>query len=302
MRSGGLIRAHGLAPLGASGLWTSRLGFGGAGIGTARLAEYEVLNLLERAVESGVRLFDTAPSYGESEARIGRHLIARHRDRIVVSTKVGYGVDGLPDWTGPCVTAGVEKARRQLGVDVIDVVHLHSCPVSVLERGDVVEALEAAVEAGRVRVAAYAGDGEGLSWAVGSGRFSVVQASFNLCDRANRPALTEARARGIGVLGKRSLANAPWRGAESAARAGAAAYDARWAELALRFEGIEPDALAVRYAVHHGPVDTALVGTRSGSRLEAAVRAVEAGPLPAEVVATLEERWSRAADGWGPVT
>lgn len=274
-----------------------RLGFGAGSLGGSDTSEREVAELLEAALALGVVLFDTARSYGESEARLGRHLLARHRDRVLVSTKIGYGVDGVPDWTPGCITAGVERARAQLGVDVIDIVHLHSCPVSVLESG-VVDALAAAQEAGKLRWAAYSGDGDGLAWAVDSGRFQAVQASFNLCDRANRPILERARTKGMTVLAKRSLANAPWRGSGTAAAAGAPEYDSRWAALGLSVHGLEPGALALRYAAFHGPVDTVLVGTRRRRHLASAVAALEAGPLRPEWLRVVEERWSALGASW----
>ena len=43
--------------------------------------------------------------------RIGRHL-AHRRQEFVLSTKVGYGVEGVPDWTYDCIVQGVERALR----------------------------------------------------------------------------------------------------------------------------------------------------------------------------------------------
>ena len=63
------------------------------------------------AVANGVNLIDTARGYGLSEERIGRHLAHRRQD-FLLSTKVGYGVEGLPDWTYDCIVGGVERALR----------------------------------------------------------------------------------------------------------------------------------------------------------------------------------------------
>ena len=156
-------------------------------------------------------LVDAARSYGLAEERIGRHL-ARHRSEVVLSTKVGYGVDGVADWTGPCVAVGIDEALRRLRSDWLDIVHLHSCPVETLRRGDVLAALLDAVVAGKVRVAAYSGEGEALAWAVASGAFDAVQSSVNLCDRASlTSAIPAARERGVAVLAKRALCNGVWR-------------------------------------------------------------------------------------------
>src|SRR5262249_50307702 len=117
-----------------------------------------------------------------SEERIGRFLSGR-RDGVVIATKGGYGIPGVPDWTGACITAGVDAALALLRTDRIDVFLLHSCPLATLVQGDVIEALEAAVCAGKVRVMGYSGEGETLAWAVRSGRFGAIETSVNICDQ-----------------------------------------------------------------------------------------------------------------------
>src|SRR5690242_5287133 len=92
---------------GASGLTVSVLGFGAGQIGDPGLDEAAAGQLLNAAVDLGVTLFDTAPSYGLSEERIGRHL-GHRRDGLVLSTKVGYGSVGHKDWTYGCVAAGID--------------------------------------------------------------------------------------------------------------------------------------------------------------------------------------------------
>ncbi|MEL6760815.1 MAG: aldo/keto reductase, partial [Myxococcota bacterium] len=71
-------------------------------LGTARLSELdrpEAERLLSEAVELGVFAIDTARSYGQAEEWIGRWLAGRSGQDIRLSTKVGYGVEGYPDWT-----------------------------------------------------------------------------------------------------------------------------------------------------------------------------------------------------------
>ena len=198
-------------PLGRTGLSVSPLGLGTGRLGSADLSESEAERLLHGALDAGITLIDTAPSYGLAEERIGRHLARRRKD-VTLSTKGGYGVPGVPDWTGTVITAGIDAALARMRTSWLDIFHLHSCPQEILERGEVIEALEAAVQAGKVRVAAYSGDGAPLAWAVGSGRFGSVQASVNFCDQRILDAeLPAAQAAGMGLIAKRALANAPWR-------------------------------------------------------------------------------------------
>lgn len=271
------MREAELRPLGSTGLRVSPLGFGAGPLGAEGLSDADAERLVERALDLGMRLVDTAPSYGASEARLGR-VLRRRRDDAVVSTKLGYGVPGVPDWTGPCIDAGVDRALAMLGVDVLDVAHLHSCPLGVLVRGDVVSALRRAVDAGKLRAAAYSGEGEALAWAVASGSFDVVQASVSVCDPA-ADGLRRARAAGLGTIAKRPLANAPWAGG---------VYAERWRALALPDLGMEPAELLLRWVVFHPAVDCAIAGTSSVERLEANAAAVGRGPLPANVLAVVE--------------
>ena len=176
-----------------------------------RVGEAEAGRLLNAVLDLGVNLIDTARSYGLSEERIGRHL-AHRRQHFLLSTKVGYGVDGVPDWTYDCIVLGVERALRLMHTDVIDIVHLHSCPLIVLQQGEVTRALLDCQRAGKLRVAAYSGDNAELDFALHSGAFGSVQTSVSLCDQVN---LSDR-------LGQaQQLASACWRSARSPVRSGA---------------------------------------------------------------------------------
>jgi len=274
------------------------VGLGAGRIGGDDVTDAEAEALVRRALDLGVNLFDSARSYGRSEERLGRALRGE-RARVVLSTKVGYGIPGYEDWTGPCIAAGVDAALGRLGTEVIDLVHLHSCPLDVLRRGDVVDALGAAVRAGKVRVAAYSGEGEALAWAVASGAFGSVQLSVNACDqRALGVEVAGAGRRGLGVLAKRPLANAPWRFARRPAGDDAEPYWERLQAMGLDPGGLPWDELFLRFAAFAPGVSSALVGTRSAAHLEAAVRAAAKGPLPAGVEEAVRHAFRRADVGW----
>ena len=285
-------------PFGRTGLTVPILGFGAGHVGDPALAEAEVGRLLHGALDLGVTLIDTARSYGLSEERIGRHLAGR-RDEFVLSTKVGYGIPGYDDWTGPVITAGVDAALGRLRTDRIDVVHLHSCPLAVLERGEVVAALQAAVADGKVRVAAYSGDNAPLAWAIESGAFGSVETSVNLVDqRAIERALPAAKERGLGVIAKRPAANAPWRFAERPAATDVALYWERWRALGLDPGPYDWTELALRFAAWQDGVHCAIVGTSRLEHLRQNVEQVANGPLPAEMAAAIRAAFRAHGDGW----
>ena len=285
-------------PFGNTGLDVSALGFGAGHIGDLSLDERDAGDLLNAALDAGITLMDTARGYGASEERIGRHL-AHRRAEFVLSTKVGYGIPGHEDWTGPCISAGIDAALVLLRTDCIDIAHLHTCPVDVLERGDVIDALEAAVTAGKVRVAAYSGDNADLEWAVESGRFGSVQTSVNLFDqRVIDRGLAEARARGLGVIAKRPVANAPWRFSERPAGDYCEPYWERMQAMRLDRGGLDWQEYALRFATFQPGVGSVIVGTRSIGHLRRNAELVERGPLPDDVVASIRAAFAAADDGW----
>lgn len=288
--------------LGDTGLEVSALALGAGPLGDLSLGERQVEELLEAALSLGVNLLDTAPSYGASEERLGRLLEGR-RERVVLSTKVGYGVEGVPDWTGPCITAGIDKARAKLRTDVLDLVHLHSCPVEVLARGDVTDALLRAKADGKIRAAAYSGDNEALLFALESGAFDSVQCSLSVVDqRAAERALPRAKARGMGVVTKRSLANAVWRYEARPERHDLGPYWDRFRTLAIeplaREAGLALDELALRFAAFHDDVDAILVGTTRAENLARAAEAFAKGPLGDDLRRELQKRFRDRGSEW----
>jgi aryl-alcohol dehydrogenase-like predicted oxidoreductase len=281
------MRSH---SLGTTGLSVSEIGLGAGPLGGTELDDAEAVALIIGAIDRGVTLIDTAPSYGRSEARIGIALRGR-RDRVVLSTKLGYGVPGVPDWTGPCITAGVDRALATLMTDRIDIAHLHSCPLDVLARGEVIEALARAVDAGKVRVAAYSGDNEALVWAIESGRFGVVQCSLSAVDqRALDHAIPLAQRRGVGVLAKRPLANGVWRERTRPAATDRGAYRDR-----MQRKDDSLDAAQALAFVLAQPVGAALVGTTSVAHLQSMIDVAE---LAAGDVAKIRAAFQRCDDGW----
>ncbi len=275
------------------------LGFGAGAVGDPALPERAAERLLHAVLDLGFGLIDTARSYGLSEERIGRHL-SRRRSEFVLSTKVGYSVPGYENWTAGCVSAGVDLALRNLRTEVIDIVHLHSCPLRTLEQRGVAEALAGAVAAGKVRVAAYSGDGEALEAAISSGLFGSVQMSVNLVDqRAIDTALPRARERGLGMIAKRALANAVWRRDPVPDEDPAiSTYRGRWNALAFDFGDLPAEEVALRFAANLPGVHAVLVGSGRLDHLRENVAAISRGPLPEELQQAIRRRFQERGAEW----
>ena len=282
---------------GASGIGVSALGLGAGQLGDERLGEGEAQALLLGALDAGISLVDTAPSYGVSEQRIGRFLGAR-RDAVVLSTKLGYGVPGVPDWTGPCITGGVEQALRVLRTDRIDIAHLHSCPREVLEQGEVVAALEAARAAGKLRAIAYSGENEDLEFARASGRFDGLMASLNPFEQRVADDVLP-RMGGIGFVAKRPVANAPWRFADRPQGDYCEPYWLRMRAMGMAPPGEMPwGEFALRFTLSMPGVASAIVGTGRLAHLRENVAWAAKGPLDAALVESWRTRFRACDEGW----
>jgi aryl-alcohol dehydrogenase-like predicted oxidoreductase len=265
-----------------------------------RVSEAEVERLLNAVLDAGVNLIDTARGYGLSEERIGRHL-AHRRQEFVLSTKVGYGIPGHSDWTYGCIQAGVEAALVRLRCEHLDIVHLHSCPLSLLERGEVTRALEDCAAAGKVRVVAYSGDSTELDFALTSGRFDSVQTSLSLCDQANLlERLPVLQARGLGVIAKRPLAGAVWQQAERPGAFAEGLYWDRWRAMDLGPppEGLSWSEVGLRFTAHAPGVSSSIVGTRRLDHFRQNLAWVEQGPLPPDLVAALRATFQSHDQDW----
>jgi len=284
--------------LGATGLQVTTLGFGAMHLNDERVSEDYAGRLLNEVLDTGINLIDTARGYGLSEERIGRHL-AHRRSEFVLSTKVGYGIPGFADWTYDCIVAGVDAALGRMRCDVLDIVHLHSCPLHVLEQGDVVRALEDCQRAGKLRVVAYSGDNAELRWAVDSGRFGSVQTSVSICDQANLVQhVATAETRGVGVIAKRPLAGAIWRFSERPGDFAEGQYWDRLHAMAIDPQGHDWNALALRFAAHASGVTSAIVGTNKLENLQRNVEIVNQGPLEPALQQAVLDAFARHGKDW----
>jgi D-threo-aldose 1-dehydrogenase len=292
------------------------------GLGTAAIAglfeavdEDAALATMERAWERGIRFFDTAPLYGHglAERRLGQALEGRPRDEYVLATKVGrlLRADAPPDatqqiWEGvPPVNPtfdftfdgalrSVDESLARLGVERIDVLHVHD-PDDHLE-----EALAGAYRAlDRLR-------SDGAIAAVGAGMNHVGplvrlarQANFDCFLVAGRYTLLDQTAlpellpvcldRGIGVIAGGVL--------NSGILAGGETFDYRPAprpllERVRRLEavcsrhGVPLLAAALQFPLGHPALTSVLIGARSVEELDASLDLLDLS-IPEELWAEL---------------
>ncbi|MFJ5259510.1 aldo/keto reductase [Streptomyces sp. NPDC088387] len=93
---------------------------------------------LERALELGVTLFDTAEAYGAGDnERLLSPFVRAHRDEVVVATKFGLSIP--PDDPTrrvirndePYIRQAIEGSLRRLGIEAVDLYYMHRRDVSV---------------------------------------------------------------------------------------------------------------------------------------------------------------------------
>ena len=281
---------------GRTGVNVSALGFGAGHIGSPDQTDREVQTLLNRLGELGITFIDTARGYGLSEERLGRLLT--NRSHMVLCTKVGYGVDGVADWTYDCVVQGVERALRVLQTDYLDVVLLHSCPQDTLRRYEVVQGLLNVKARGLVRAIGYSGDNEDLEFAVSLGDLDIYEGSFNLFDQKKLNLLNRIRGEQKGFIAKRPLGNAPWRFAERPVGHYGETYWERMKVLGVLDHDPEPGKTALRFAAYSPGVSTAIAGTAQLKHLDQLCSWMEEGALPAERLQEILDAYQEKGASW----
>lgn len=292
--------------LGKTGLKISRLGVGLAEIGhELTLSDVSTAGqVLNSALDGGINFLDTSACYGISEELIGR-TVAHRRDEYVLATKCGHTWDGYPgqEWTPQIVRDSIERSLRLLKTDHLDLVQLHSCEVDVLERGEVVQALQDAKQAGKTRFVGFSGDNEAARWAIDSGLFDTLQTSFNLVDQSARTRLfPAAQAQGMGIIAKRPIGNGAWGATSSPSGYANSYFDRAQQMLAAGPVDAAPDnrfVLALGFVLAHDAVDTAIVGTRNPAHMQTNLQWMESRfPITPEAVTDLQRRFEQLGADW----
>ena len=298
--------------LGKTNLQASPIGFGGAPIGyldeDARLTT-QILNVL---LDAGVNLIDTAACYPGSEQLIGES-VGHRRDDYILVTKCGHHVDGVTgeEWSADLISQTVERALRRLRTDHIDVVLLHSCSMAVLERGEAIEALTRARDAGKIGFVGYSGDNETAAYAATLDDVAVIETSVNICDQASLDTvLPKTQENNIGVLAKRPIANAAWK--DLSEQRGvyqnyAKPYRERLLAMgltpaALGFQGEAPQLwprIALRFTLAQPGVHCAIIGTTRPQNARTNITTLEDGPLPERLVQQIRHAFKSAQSSAG---
>ena len=284
--------------------------------------------ILRRAFDLGVNHFDLANNYGppagSAETNFGRIYaddFRPYRDELVISTKAGYYM-----WEGPYgewgsrkyMLASLDQSLGRMGLDYVDIFYSHRPdPNTPIE--ETVGALATAVQQGK---ALYAGissyspeQTRAAVAAIAEHKVPIVihQPRYNMFDRRVENGLLEALDEtGMGSIVFSPLAQglltdryldgnvpADSRAAQNHFLSSTSISDAylekaRALNEVARQRGQSLAQLALSWVLRHPQVTSALIGASSVQQLEQNIAAVEAPPLSAEELATIEPN---AVDG-----
>jgi aryl-alcohol dehydrogenase-like predicted oxidoreductase len=182
------IPALGLGCWAIGGIWQA----GDVAAGWGQVDDNESVRAIQRAVDLGIRFFDTAQAYGtgHSEQLLGRAL-ASHPD-VLIGTKVGYAIDPSrrqlvgADASSAAIIASVDASLRRLQREQIDMVHLHLNALPISAATKVFDTLGALRTAGKVRMFGWSTDypDRAAAFAQREG-FVSVQHAMNVFVRAD---------------------------------------------------------------------------------------------------------------------
>jgi predicted aldo/keto reductase-like oxidoreductase len=244
--------------LGRTGWNVSTIGFGG--IKLPRISQRECDVLLNRALDLGINLVDTADCYGDSEEKIGRSL-GKRRKPFYLSTKIDER-----DQAG--VSKKLERSLKRLKTDWIDLVFFHDVRGSeyqaIFDTGGL-KALEGAKKQGKIREIGISihHSVSMMQKAIESGAFSVLMVAYSPLDedRLTADLLPHAKERNVGLIAMKPLAG------------GRLGEPRGWDN--GRFKGESPAQVSLRYVLTNPYITCAIPGMMREEELEENVRVGE---------------------------
>lgn len=316
--------------LGRTGRRVSVVGLGTWQLGAdwGDVSEGDALAVLEASAEAGVTFYDTADVYGDgrSEQLVGR-FVADHPDAgFTVATKMGRRAEQVPaNYVEANFRQWIDRSRRNLGTDRLDLVQLHCPPSAVIDSDATYEVLDALVD--EQVVAAYGVSVETTDQALSAiARPHVASIQIILNAFRMKPldeVLPAAQAAGVGIIARVPLASGLLSGKygldttfapddhRSYNRDGSS-FDvgetfsgvdyATGVEAAQEFArlvadsglgDVTPAQVALAWVCQQPGVTTVIPGARNVAQAQANAGAGHLGPLPASLLDAVRDLYDR---------
>ena len=323
---------------GRTGWNVSEIGYGMWGMaGWTGSDDQESLASLGRAVDLGCNFFDTAWAYGNghSEELLGKVLRASKNmasaggpdKKLYVASKIPpknrrwparpeFSLDDSypPDY----IFENVEKSLKNIGVDTLDLIQLHTWEDTWLEDGRILAAIEKLRSSGKARAV-------GLSlnrWepangirAVRTGLLDAVQVIYNIFDQNPEDELFPAcREKDVAIIARvpfdegsltgtltltSTWPKSDWRSTYYVPENLKASVERADALKPLLPDGMTLPEMALRFILNNPDVHTTIPGMRKRSHVESNLAASDQGPLPSGLQAQLRpHRWVRTPTKW----
>jgi aryl-alcohol dehydrogenase-like predicted oxidoreductase len=307
---------------GKTELQVSEIGFGCSRLGgvfSQNKGSHAALNVLRKALEEGITLYDTADMYsqGESETLLGQAFRDR-RDRVILASKGGYclpvqrkliasvkplvrplaralgikrenlpaGVSGTltQDFSPHYLIQALEGSLRRLKTDYLDIYQLHSPPAAVIRSGEFVETLESLKRQGKIRCYGVAADTvEEAELCLQYREISSVQLPFGLLDlEALDSVLSRAEERGVGIIARGCFGGGLLK--DTLTEPQLKEMTLKWPQI-LAYRRIAEQhgrpilEMALQFALRVRPISVTLLGMRTEAHLTDNLRYYAASPL-----------------------
>ncbi|MBE1523881.1 aldo/keto reductase [Nesterenkonia lutea] len=313
--------------LGRTGREVSTIGLGTWQFGGdfGEVAEADAFGAMDAAAEAGVTIFDTADVYGDgrSEELIGKWLTQNPSWSGLVATKMIRRAPepSLAHATAENFQSWVDRSRRNLGVDTLDLVQLHCPSDDVFSSDAVFDRLDALVESGAI--AHYGVSVETTDQALSAiARPHVASVQIILNAFRQKPlerVLPAAQEAGVGIIARVPLASGLLSGRYTRETTFAAsdhrsynrsgeAFDigetfsgvdfatgveaaAEFSELAER-EGLKPTTAALAWVTQCPGLSTVIPGARNAEQARQNAEAGAAAPLSESFQQAVRELYS----------
>jgi len=177
--------------LGQSSLEVSLIGYGAWALsrkGWGDVNEKEALETVEKSIENGINLFDTAPVYGfgKSEELLGT-ILSSVRKKVIIATKCGLKWDDrgrvFHDLTRDAVLQDIESSLSRLRTDYIDLYQIH-WPDKKTELNETLDTLKELKKDGVIRFIGVSNFNiELLAKATDLAEITSLQALYNMFQR-----------------------------------------------------------------------------------------------------------------------